>query len=218
MSTETGQSSKQQPARVRNRRRVLKAAKVLITEHGLEALTMRRLAVEADVSVATLYNLIGGRDDVVRALGQYFVDELEEAYGRTNTADPIERAREILKALIDAVISELPQPLVLALLSDPLLYKELTPDWHDPLGNALHDMVKQGLLRDELNVDLVSRQIWWCQIAYQRQWAAGRLNEQELHAAVQHLLDLFLLALAGPASREKILSHALSLESELTRL
>jgi AcrR family transcriptional regulator len=209
---------KQPPARVRNRRRVLRAAKILITEHGLEALTMRRLAAEADVSVATLYNLIGGRDDVVRALGLYFVDELQEAYGNADSPDPVDRAREILTALIDTVIAELPRPLILALLSDPRLYAELTPDWDDPLSAVLHEMVAKGILVEDINIDLVSKQVWWNQMTYQRQWAAGRLNEKELHAAIQYLLDVCLLALATPASREDIVKHARSLEKKLKRL
>jgi AcrR family transcriptional regulator len=75
-------------ARVRNRWRVLRAARALVAQQGLEALTMRQLAVEAEMSVASLYNLIGGRDEIVRALGMYFLEELDEASSNSRRRTP----------------------------------------------------------------------------------------------------------------------------------
>lgn len=212
------QIAKQSPARVRNRRRVLNAASALVTEHGLEALTMRRLAAEAEVSVATLYNLIGGRDDIVRALGLYFLEELNEAYAEASAPDPIAKAQEILNVLINNVSAQLPRPLLLKLLSDSQLYEELIPDWKDPLADTMREMVASGVLEEEINIDIVSKQVWWSQLGYMRQWAAGRLEEHELRAAVQHNLVLCLLALSTPAGREDLLQHARVLEKNLHRL
>jgi AcrR family transcriptional regulator len=109
---------RQAPARVRNRRRVLRAARALVAEQGLEGLTMRQLAVEAEMSVASLYNLIGGRDEIVRALGMYFLEELDEAFVQLKAHNPLERARELLIAVVDAVTKELPKSVLLALLSE----------------------------------------------------------------------------------------------------
>src|SRR6266700_2943632 len=61
------------PARVRNRRRVMRAAHALVTKDGLEALTMRRLAVEADVSVATLTSASTANRRMVSASSPSFV-------------------------------------------------------------------------------------------------------------------------------------------------
>ena len=47
------------------RQRILEAARELIVSEGTQAVTMRRLAKEAGLSVTTLYNLIGGRDRIV---------------------------------------------------------------------------------------------------------------------------------------------------------
>ena len=49
------------------RRDVVTAAGALIAEGGVEALTMRKLAERAGVSVATLYNQFGDRDGVLVA-------------------------------------------------------------------------------------------------------------------------------------------------------
>ena len=208
---------RQPPARVRNRRRVMRAAHALVTKDGLEALTMRRLAVEADVSVATLYNLIGGRDDVVRALGLYFLEELQEAFFQVEASDPLKRARGLLTVVIEAVVKELPPALLLKLLSDAQLHTDLRPSWepNTALADALQAMVAAGMLSRELSVSLISKQVWWAQVAHLQLWAAGILDERELHAAVLHDLDLCLLAIATPAAREHLLDHARSLERKL---
>ena len=189
----------------------------MVTKDGLEALTMRRLAVEADVSVATLYNLIGGRDDVVRTLGLYFLEELQEAFLQVEASDPLKRARELLTVVIDAVVKELPPALLLKLLSDAQLHAELRPSWvpDAALADALQAMVAAGMLSRDLSVSLISKQVWWAQRSHLQLWAAGILDERELRAAVLHDLDLRLLAIATPAARERLLDHARSMEREL---
>jgi AcrR family transcriptional regulator len=209
----------QAPARIRNRRRVLRAARALVAARGLQGLTMRDLAVEADVSVASLYNLIGGRDDVVRALGLYLLEELDDAFLHVKASDPIERAQQLLTTLIDTVVTDLPQPLVHVLLSNVRLYSRNPPlQPSKPLTDAMEDMVASGMLNNDVSIKLIAKQVWWSHTAYLRQWADGHLNEQELRAATLHSLDLCLLSMATPAARDRLLSHARSLEKHLHRL
>jgi AcrR family transcriptional regulator len=211
---------RQEPARLRNRRRVLRAARTLVAAQGLEALTMRELALEADVSVASLYNLIGGRDDVVRALGLYLLEELDDAFVHVKAGDPIDRAQKLLITVIDTVIEDLPQPLILVLLSDLRLYSNLKPPLQPSkaLTDAIEAMVDAGMLNNDLSINLITKQVWWSHTAYLRQWADGFLNERELRAATLHSLDVCLLAMATPPVRDRLLKHARSLEKDLHRL
>jgi VWFA-related protein len=50
------------------RQRVLESARTLLNEDGQDGFSMRKLAEEADLSVTTLYNLVGSREDILRAL------------------------------------------------------------------------------------------------------------------------------------------------------
>jgi AcrR family transcriptional regulator len=181
---------------------------------------MRELALEADVSVASLYNLIGGRDDVVRALGFYLLEELDEAFVHVKAGDPIERAQKLLITVIDTIIKDLPQPLVLVLLSDVRLYSNLRPPLQPSkaLTDALQAMVDAGMLRNDLPINLMAKQVWWTHTAYLRQWADGFLNERELRAATLHSLDVCLLAMGTESVRDRLLDHARSLEKDLHRL
>ncbi len=54
--------------KLRRRHQILEAAHDLIATEGVEALSMRTLADNAQVSVPTIYALVGGRDDVIAAL------------------------------------------------------------------------------------------------------------------------------------------------------
>ena len=51
----------------RRRERILEAARELISDEGFENLTMRSLAVASGVTVPTIYNLIGNKDEVLAA-------------------------------------------------------------------------------------------------------------------------------------------------------
>ena len=206
------------PALVRRRRRVLRAARTLVAEQGLEALTMRQLAVEAEMSVATLYNLIGGRDEILRALGVSFLEELDEAFVQLRARTPLERARELLTAVLDTVTRELPKSLLLVVLSDPQLYANLVPSWQpdQALADELGAMVAGGMLTNELSTRKIAREVWRMLMAYLRLWAAESIDERQLRAAVLYNLDIYLLAMATPAGRKRLLAHARSLQGHLT--
>jgi AcrR family transcriptional regulator len=205
------------PALARRRRRVLRAARALVAEQGLEALTMRQLALEADMSVATLYNLIGGRDEIVRALGMYFVEELDEAFLQLKARTPLERARELLTTVSDTVTNELPKSVLLAVLSDAQLYTNLIPSWQpvQALADELGAMVAAGLLTNELSRSKIAKEVWRIHMAYLRLWSTDSIDEGQLRAATLYHLDLCLLAVATPASRKRLLAHARSLQGDL---
>ena len=57
------------------RQRILESARTLLVEAGQDGLSMRKLAKEAGFSVTTLYNLVGSREDILRAL-------IEDSAGR----------------------------------------------------------------------------------------------------------------------------------------
>jgi AcrR family transcriptional regulator len=81
------------------RRDVLVAAGSLISEHGLEGLTMRKLAARAGVAVATLYNQFGDRDGLLVAFVSNGLDQLEIEFGAEPAHGPIDTTRALFAAL-----------------------------------------------------------------------------------------------------------------------
>jgi AcrR family transcriptional regulator len=183
---------------------------------------MRQLALEAGMSVATLYNLIGGRDEIIRALWVDVIGDLDRAVDDLNVTskDPLDRARQILTLATEAATKEVPRALLFALLSEPTLYRDLRPRFRpqEMLAEAMDAMVGAGMLTEELSVVVIAKQVWSSQANYLRQWAAGALNKQQVLDAVMHQFDLCLIGLATPTTRIRLLDDARSRENDLQHL
>ncbi|MFK7977537.1 MAG: TetR/AcrR family transcriptional regulator, partial [Halioglobus sp.] len=54
--------------KTRRRQRILQAVVDIVAEDGVKGLTTNQIAQKAEVSVATLYNLIGSIDDILDQL------------------------------------------------------------------------------------------------------------------------------------------------------
>lgn len=67
----------QDPARL-TRERIVDGAIDLIEQHGSHALSMRRLGVDLGVEAMSLYHYIGGRDDLVEAIGDRVLEPLHD--------------------------------------------------------------------------------------------------------------------------------------------
>jgi AcrR family transcriptional regulator len=68
--------------REERKRRILDVARVLIAEHGFDGVTMRALADQSLVSVPTLYNLFGGKSELLSAAVQ---SHFTQMVGRADT-------------------------------------------------------------------------------------------------------------------------------------
>jgi AcrR family transcriptional regulator len=62
--------------REERKRRILEAARLLIADRGYDGVTMRELADKSLVSVPTLYNLFGGKSDLLLAAVESYFAEL----------------------------------------------------------------------------------------------------------------------------------------------
>ena len=79
------------------RERILHTAHALLASGGFEALSLRELARQAEVTVPTIYNLVGNKEEVLVALFAQAVGEIEARMRADHPADPL--------ALAEAVVS-----------------------------------------------------------------------------------------------------------------
>ena len=86
------------------------------------------------MSVASLYNLIGGRDEIVRALGMYFLEELDEAFVQLQAHTPGASPRTAHRGdrRRQQGVAQIRAP---GVLSDAQLYTKLVPSWR-PSGTG----------------------------------------------------------------------------------
>jgi AcrR family transcriptional regulator len=80
-------------------RRILDVARKLITDRGYDGVTMRELADASLVSVPTLYNLFGGKNELLFAAVESYFSDLLAGAAASNTAEGLERILSLARML-----------------------------------------------------------------------------------------------------------------------
>ncbi len=83
---------------------IVERARALISEHGLDALTLRRLADDLSVSATALYAHVTDKEDLLRAVAESEFDVLmaryEEIDATPGSNRPLERIREQFRTYV----------------------------------------------------------------------------------------------------------------------
>lgn len=195
----------------RNRRRVLDRVRAHIERAGTADLSMREIAVVADVSPRTLYNLFGDRQGLLRALVERTLDEVDLAIEVIDAADPIDRIRATVGAAIDAVVGSLPAVVLPHILSDVELRWELAQRWRvgDRLVAEIGAAQRDGQLLDDIAPARLVDQIGVGLLHLLGGWSTGAVDGHQLRAGSLHTVDLALLAICPPDLRPRLRSHAM---------
>lgn len=185
------------------RTRILDAARAIIGELGYEGLTMRDLAQESRVTVPTIYNLIGNKEQVLLAA-------VEQQTG--SFLSSIQREPGDLLAVVDAAVQELLRmpryyrALLLVLLSsdtagparrvaDRALAREMDDALAEIAGaGELADWVDPILLRERLHAHLDITSI---------EWARGARSAASFRAAARFESATTLMAVTSGSSHRR---------------
>ena len=209
------------------RQRILDSARRLIGNEGLSAVTMRRLARDAGLSVTTLYNLIGSRDKIVAAVVGDAIDRIDDVLAREAPLDdPLEHCRAIVTVSIAYMIEneDLFRPLAREIVdpsADDSLDDAISTNFRianraaGMQARAIREAISQGLLIDLLDPDCLGSQIYHGWEAAFFQWGRGLLSESEFRARALYGLYVALLGVAADPVRPMIASHLRNLDREL---
>lgn len=156
------------------RRRILDVARARIIEHGYRASSVRAIADDAGVSVATVYELVGRKPEIVRELVELALSGTERSvpgaerdYAAAMRAEPDASAKlEIYAAAISAIHERL-APLFVALRDAAATEPEAAEVWaavsQRRAANMAHvaaDIAVSGRLRADLTIDEVADTLW----------------------------------------------------------
>lgn len=204
----------------RTSRHVLDAARAFIEAHGVEQLSMRRLAEEAQVSVRTLYNHFGDKEGLLTALVQRSLDSIDVAVHHLSATDPIERIWEAITVSIDKTVADIPKAVVRAVVMDDRLVNLVNVRWTgwDLIVGEIGAATKAGALRADIDPAVLAEHAAMVLFHLQRRWTAGEIDDAGLRAGALHAFDICLLAVAQPRARTRILKHAQSVSSNRPRL
>ncbi|MDQ0463961.1 AcrR family transcriptional regulator [Caulobacter ginsengisoli] len=137
---------------LRNRERLLEAAKAGFTEVGPEV-SLEEIARRAGVGIGTLYRHFPTRDAVVEAVYRREVEQLAEAAGRlSETLAPAEALHAWMRLFIDYIATKkVVAPALGAMVGGP---SELYAVTGQRFTTAISDLVSRGVAAGEIRSDV----------------------------------------------------------------
>jgi AcrR family transcriptional regulator len=92
--------------KARRKQRIIQAAKRLLAAGGIEALSTRRLAEEAELSVHTLYTLVGCKEQILEAVMEDNHNRVLAAILEVREEHPIERMFAIVESTYQIIAED----------------------------------------------------------------------------------------------------------------
>ncbi len=170
---------------IRNRERVLEAAKAVFSRGGTEA-GLEAVAREAGVGIGTLYRHFPTREALYEAVYRREVEQLVEMAAQlAKEFPPAEALRRWMQALVEFVATKkgMGAALALAAHKPPELMAYTTGRLHEAIGMLLHPMAQAGEVRSDIGPeDLLRAVIGFCYLQDGPGW----------QAQVLRLLDVFM--------------------------
>jgi AcrR family transcriptional regulator len=193
------------------RERILEAIRELLRDHPHRTPTVERIAELAGLSPATVFNLIGPREQQWAALCDALLCELDACLAFAADEDPREQARRIVGETAELFIA------------DAAVFKHLVNSWErsgpllqeNPIPRlraALRRAQAAGMLRSELHVDALVGHIATAAGGALRNWAAGEISDAAFRMRVRFAVDVVFAAgasedwsveLQAPLARER---------------
>ncbi len=175
------------------RERILEAIRQLLREAPEETPTVERIAELADLSPATVFNLVGPRERQWAALSEALVGELDERLGATADDDPRDEARRIAVETAEVFIA------------DPAVTRHLLNRWGEGgallqenpvplLRAALRRGQEAGMLRPDIQVEALAGHVATACGGALRQWAAGQISDAAFRKRVRFAVDVAFAA------------------------
>jgi len=193
------------------RERILEAIRELMRESPDETPTVQRIAELADLSPATVFNLVGPREQQWAALSDALLRELDACLAFVADEDPREQARKIVGETAEMVIAD-------AAVSRHLVNSGgrvgslLQENPVSQLRVALRRGQAAGMLRPDLHIEALVGHIATACGGALRQWAAGQISDAAFRRRVRFAVDVVFAAgasedcaaeLAAPLQRKR---------------
>lgn len=194
-----------------NRREaILSAAEELVRETGSTDFSVGTLAARANVSVATLYNLLGSKGTILYALLNRTMDQLEAATATFKSDDPYELALMAATAVARVYVqdSEYLRPLwrfelgVIEPEHRPVLMNRALAFWASRLG-ALE---RSGRLPKGIGLLDLAREYQIFFAGVLDLWVQNELSDAQLEVQVRYGILLRLLALGDAGEQARLMA------------
>lgn len=188
----------------KRRRRILNQARALLSEGGFDTLNLRDLAAASDVTVPTIYNLVGNKGALLKALVMDTFADFEAQLEKQLPCPTEQVPALMMSTLVKMIAQDEPYFRASNLASERLEYEADDPSDYDLkrptlrifAGKLCSDAREEGLLRGEIDSAILVELMISSNQAAMRDWAHQMISLEELR---RQSLYGFYVALAADA-------------------
>ena len=198
-------------SKARRRAAILDATLSLLRATPIEKVSIEAIAVQAGVAPATVYNLIGSREQLLLACVDRVIDSLIDSLIEVPAdVDPLAAAVTIVEKSCDAFIvdGDAFRQIVGAVNGISRAGRSLSVDPAQLQVSAMRATKDAGFLSHDADPIAMGRQIFLSYNGALFAWAARLLTDEGFRAAAFHGLWTILLAFATDEHREEFLRKA----------
>lgn len=208
-------------AKLERRQQIVRAARKLMRDTGDSGFSMRTLAREAGVSIATPYNLFGSKQTIMYAV----LDADLESYQSRLAALQVNEMQRLFSAisLATSLYAEEPgfyRAVLFAVYKNG--GKEYSTMFSGPRHLFLKKLVKSaqiaGYLRSGTDADALARTIGYVFFSGIMEWVGGLINLTELELRVQYGVGLLLLGAASSEHHMAVMQQVDGLQTQLQQI
>ena len=204
-------STKREQAIFDRKRRIFDAARAIIAQEGLDGLTTRGLAQAAGLTVPTLYNLVGGKDEILTHMVSQNVEAIWDRLAFDRRATPLDMADAIIDEAYEVVRGEKAfHRAILPLMIELGIVFAANPDREDIGARAANrcvemaqfacqSAIEKGELRGTLSAAELGQQMFITYRGPMRDWLEGVISAEEM---IRRQRRGFYLVMAADASDE----------------
>lgn len=198
---------------VKRRARILACAGDIIAKDGVEALTLERLAKAAKVTIPTINNLIGPKNQIFVRLVEQLVAHIDSLVLEHDTDDPIEVVESIVTNLIELYRSNESFYKAAFVVGERIkLFDHGQPEGLNRRSFAIAksvcaDAVTRGFLRGDIGSDALAEHLFGNHRLSRQDWINGYIDLSTYRTRALRGMFITLAADATPSFRARLLER-----------
>jgi AcrR family transcriptional regulator len=209
--------SAQPSGKTQRRANILRAARDLMRETGDLTFSMRSLAEQAGVSIATPYNLFGSKQTILLAVLDADLAAFQERLAglQVDEIEVLFEANRLLSSLLGGEPTFYRNVLRAVVRDGPEFRFMVNGPRYLAWKRLLRQATEAGLLVDHVDPDAFAIASSQLSVANVMEWVQGGLTLEEMDARNEYGLALTLLAIATDRSRPYLERHLREAEQKL---
>jgi len=203
-------NSTRQANKALRKQNILDEARDLIASRGFEAFTLSELASRAGVSIPTIHNLFGKKQEIFETLCSEMVIRVDETVSSPELVDPVASAEAFIDSLLALYRTDEAFYRAAFLAGDRSgLFDHQLPMgiFNRSLSIARHmcqDALDNGYLQQHIDLDWLAEQLFGCQRLARQDWVNGYIDLDRYRKQVLIGMYITYASVATPAFRKRL--------------